>query len=322
MEKRLTFPNRKVIATLGLGLSALMSAAPAAAQVYAPVILPALSSALSTGVCPVAASASLASPGPSGPGFLKASAILGGASSALETIRARQDGFETMGPLMPGAGTAEPPVETVSTTAALALPPMADCASSPGMAPARLAQLSSPIADTSLPGPNDFLASRRVPIAKTSFDASWDRVNRERGSVGRSTRQLLGQSEGLEDKLATVNRWVNQRITYKEDSDLFGQADYWAGPRKTLRLGQGDCEDYALLKMHMLAAAGVPREDMFLTITRDLVRRADHAVLIVRTPDGFRMLDNASDTVLDASAANDYRPVLSFSGRKSWLHGY
>lgn len=133
---------------------------------------------------------------------------------------------------------------------------------------------------------------------------------------------LASDNADPEAKLGAVNRWVNDRIAYTEDRELFGRADHWAGPRQTLALGKGDCEDYALLKMHLLAAAGIPRKDMYLTIARDLVRRSDHAVLVVRTDSGFLMLDNATDRVLDAGSAFDYRPVLSFSEDKSWLHGY
>ncbi|MGD9664772.1 MAG: transglutaminase-like cysteine peptidase, partial [Novosphingobium sp.] len=90
----------------------------------------------------------------------------------------------------------------------------------------------------------------------------------------------------------------------------------------TLKMRKGDCEDIAIAKMQLLAAAGVPRNDMVLTIARDLVRRADHAVLIVKHEGRWLMLDNATDKVLDARYSYDYRPVLSFSENKSWLHGY
>ena len=74
--------------------------------------------------------------------------------------------------------------------------------------------------------------------------------------------------------------------------------------------------------MQLLAAAGVAREDMILTIARDLVRNADHAVLIVRHDGRYYMLDNASDEVFDASTSHDYRPILSFGSGQAWLHGY
>jgi predicted transglutaminase-like cysteine proteinase len=122
--------------------------------------------------------------------------------------------------------------------------------------------------------------------------------------------------------LRTVNSWVNQAIAFTDDEELFSRADFWAGAEATLRLRRGDCEDIALTKMQLLAAAGIDREDMILTIARDLVRNADHAVLIVRHDGRYYMLDNASDELFDASSAHDYRPILSFGNSQTWLHGY
>ena len=80
-----------------------------------------------------------------------------------------------------------------------------------------------------------------------------------------------------------------------------------------MALARGDCEDIALTKMQLLAAMGVSRDDMFLTIARDTIRRADHALLIVRIDGRFVVLDNTTDTVLDGAYAHDYLPVLRFA---------
>lgn len=169
--------------------------------------------------------------------------------------------------------------------------------------------------------PGEFLASRRVKIGRTNFDSDWQRVSQEKLPRGAARRTLAAIPASGEDRLASVNRWVNRQITYTEDRDLFGSADFWAGARRTLKMRRGDCEDIALLKMQLLAAAGVSRDDMILTIARDLVRQADHAVLIVRTPAGFRLLDNASDEIFDAAPDHNYRPILSFGKTDTWLHG-
>lgn len=168
----------------------------------------------------------------------------------------------------------------------------------------------------------DFLASKRVTIGRTMFDSSWDRVRSESISHKKLEGYLGKRAVSGVQLLQQVNRWANQRIRYVEDKELFGKADYWAGANTTLQLNQGDCEDIAIVKMQLLVAAGVRREDMFLTIARDLTRKADHAVLVVRTDEGYFLLDNAVDRVLDASQSYDYRPVVSFNNKKSWLHGY
>ncbi len=121
--------------------------------------------------------------------------------------------------------------------------------------------------------------------------------------------------------LSAVNAWTNTRVRDVEDAVQYGQADYWASARTTLTRGAGDCEDVAIAKLQILAAMGVNRSDLYLTITRDLIRNADHAVLIVKLGGKFWLLDNSTDQVLDAAQSNNYRPIMSFSTTRSWLHG-
>lgn len=161
-----------------------------------------------------------------------------------------------------------------------------------------------------------------VPIGRTSFDAQWSRVSGARTDLASTLASMGMQNGSRRDLIASVNSWVNRRISHAEDIDLFGRSDYWADAATTLRLGRGDCEDFALLKMELLAAAGVKREDMMLTLARDLIRRRDHAVLLVKTDEGFVMLDNVGSMPLDASSSHGYRPVMSLGAKQSFLHGY
>lgn len=167
----------------------------------------------------------------------------------------------------------------------------------------------------------DFLESRILPISTTSFDADWNRVA-GKGVTAASVVAADSGAGSMEDRIAGVNRWVNRKVAYVSDAKLYGKADHWASARETLRSGKGDCEDYAIAKMEILAAMGVSRDDMYLTIARDLVRRDDHAVLIVKLNGRAIMLDNASDALLDGDRANDYRPIMSFKKNASYLHGY
>jgi predicted transglutaminase-like cysteine proteinase len=74
--------------------------------------------------------------------------------------------------------------------------------------------------------------------------------------------------------------------------------------------------------MELLLAAGFKKDQMRLVIARDLIRNADHALLIVTLSSGAFVLDNATNSLLDARLANDYRPIMSFSEDRKWLHGY
>lgn len=168
----------------------------------------------------------------------------------------------------------------------------------------------------------EYLGSRRIEIGKSKFDDDWNRVAKRGLSRSQAHRAIGRGNASASDLLDKVNRWVNNNIAYREDRSLFNKADYWADARSTLRSRKGDCEDLAILKMQLLAALGIDRDEMYLTITRDLVRNADHAVLIVSEGDRFFLLDNTTDQVLAAEAPLDYRPVLSFGRKKTWIHGY
>lgn len=175
----------------------------------------------------------------------------------------------------------------------------------------------------SIPGANDFLNSKRLLISHTHFDAAWDRVNHQGLSRDLERRMIpIPANAGLEATVSGINAWANSKIRYVEDIKQYGVADYWAEAKTTLLSRAGDCEDIAIVKMQLLAAAGIPRSDMFLTIARDLVRNADHALLVVRMEGRFVVLDNSTNALLDANAPLDYRPIMSFSDNGKWLHGY
>lgn len=265
-----------------------------------------------------------------GPAITKSAAILGGTPSALERIRMQQSGAS---PSLAGPIDA---ASRIAVTPRLLEPALGASSSRQSGCSLAYSQMR-PLTETTnpalagaghftaLPGvsqANDFLASKRISISHTNFDDDWARV-RNQGISVRQMRKLTGAwGSDRTALISAVNKAANHRISYVEDSQLFGKADHWAGARTTLRLGKGDCEDIALVKMQMLAAAGIPRTDMTLTIARDLARNADHAMLIVRHEGRFLLLDNSTDKVLDASYSYDYRPVLSFSEGHAWLHGY
>ena len=235
----------------------------------------------------------------------KSAAILGGQPSALETMRQQQAGL--LAPAAPAALPGTGLIPRSGGECAMFVRPQTDFA---GMRPGL---------GTAVTGPDDFLASRRLAVRKTGFDAQWNRVRRGTISVG-----LAGISGGNPGQavISAVNSWANAKIRYVEDRQLYGQADYWADAKTTLRRRAGDCEDIAIAKMALLAGAGVRREDMYLTIARDLARNADHALLVVKSEGKFWLLDNNTNVLADASEANDYRPILSYSSNGKWLHGY
>ncbi len=261
-------------------------------------------------------------------GKTKSSAILGGSVSQLDLMRMQQSAAAepTMGAGTIAGSSALSDMRRLQPAFGISRSALPFCNKQAEDTSALAASRQMPeVAAAGIPAvyaQEDFLASKRITIGRTMFDSSWDRVRSESISHKKLEGYLGKRAASGAKLLEQVNSWANQRIRYVEDKELFGKADYWAGAHTTLQLRLGDCEDIAIVKMQLLAAAGVRREDMFLTIARDLARNADHAVLVVRTDEGYFLLDNAVDRVLDASASYDYRPVVSFNNKTSWLHGY
>jgi predicted transglutaminase-like cysteine proteinase len=175
-------------------------------------------------------------------------------------------------------------------------------------------------------GKPDIFGSLALKITRSPMDQKWNRVrNVKEANI---TKTALAQAGGIagvthtENNIRAVNQWVNANVRYVDDYKLYGQADYWASAERTLKSGRGDCEDYAIAKMELLKASGIKSSDMFLVIAKDLVRRADHALLVVRVGDDMLVLDNETDQILSAENVRDYRPIMSYSSNGKWLHGY
>lgn len=232
----------------------------------------------------------------------KAEAILGGSPSRLAAILAEQQGQVVPQPtLQPAALNIRTPTYTVLRETR------------------RTAKRFSPGA---LSGRPDVFGSVALSVDRTPLDHRWRNVARQRvaGAPAAYAASLRGQGELA--RVEAVNRYVNDRVQFVDDSRQYGRADLWAAASDTLRRGRGDCEDYAIAKLQMLRAAGVSDRDMYLVIAKDLVRRTDHALLVVRSGGQMLVLDNGTNRIMDADEISDYRPVLTFSAAGAWTHGY
>ena len=240
--------------------------------------------------------------------------ILGGAPSALDRIRAEQQGA-----LLPIAATAS----------AVQARAMLEPASRTPISFARfdaagcgVSSVPQPVADWDA---DSELGTRAIPVKRTRFDDRWDRVRRA-APAALMQRQLrsANAAPGLSETelLARVNQWVNREIAYVGDDRNYRQRDHWATAEQTIARARGDCEDFAILKMQMLRAAGVDAARMKLVLLRDLAANADHAFLLVDTDGGKLVLDNVTDRLYDGSRPQAVRPVLSFSADRRWVHAY
>ena len=230
----------------------------------------------------------------------KTEAILGG-PSALDMLKAQQNGR---------------PVTALPT-----LKPASYGYARPTIVPAVLRerpQVSPGVRN----GRPDIFGSVALRIGHTRLDARWQRVAHA-GVGGAAAKFAVGlRGKAAVDRLEAVNWYVNRRVRFVDDSVQYGRADVWAAASDTLRRGRGDCEDFAIAKLQMLRRAGISDRDLYLVIVKDLVRRADHAVLVVRAAGHMYVLDNGTDRLLDSETVSDYRPVLTFAAGGSWTHGY
>lgn len=297
-------------------------AAPAQAAVPLALTMPGALPLAAVGMAQVECGARPAAPvNPLGTGYSslsmsKSAAILGGQPSALELMRMQQGGGGGGG--LPVANSILGPATPAVNSYAPALPLAAIGSACLGIPQGLVlrAPLPPPARSTGA-----FLGSERIAIGRTRYDTEWRRVS-SRGLSQRDLTHAIGAvPQDRSALLARVNRWVNHKIDYRDDRRSSGARDYWADAATTLRRGSGDCEDFAILKMQMLAAAGIDRNDMMLTLARDTLRQVDHAVLLVRNGAGWSMLDLQSDRVVPAEGNYGYRAVLSFSGEGRWLHG-
>ena len=168
----------------------------------------------------------------------------------------------------------------------------------------------------------DVFNSVALPIAHTTLDRRWKKV--ENGPVGASASTYAASLGGRDAmaKLIAVNHYVNSRVSFVDDIKQYGVADLWTSAAQTLSRGRGDCEDYAIAKMQMLRRAGFAEKDLYLTILHDALRRADHAVLVARADNRLVVLDNGTDRLIDSFEMVDYHPIVTFSGNHVWTHGY
>ncbi|WP_353646645.1 transglutaminase-like cysteine peptidase [Mesorhizobium sp. WSM2239] len=126
-----------------------------------------------------------------------------------------------------------------------------------------------------------FNSRGKAPLAYQLFCLKSPRECRGGGKASvHLTPQLLS-------KLDLVNRSVNRAIRPRNDF----QADTWS-----LSPASGDCEDYALTKRQRLLKLGVPASALRLAVART-GRGEGHAVLVVRTSSGDRILDNRTNLI-------------------------
>lgn len=123
-------------------------------------------------------------------------------------------------------------------------------------------------------------------------------------------RSMSGQT-----RIERVNLMVNNAVRYVSDFAQHGVADRWSAPLVTLAAGQGDCEDYAILKYAALREAGVAETDLRMLLVKDRAVRQDHAVLAVRLDGRWLVLDNRRAAPLETADLGHFLPLFALDSR-------
>ena len=90
----------------------------------------------------------------------------------------------------------------------------------------------------------------------------------------------------LWNDLVEVNNFSNTTVTPVTDFEAYNTEEHWAYPQDF-----GDCEDFVLMKRHMLMQRGWPASALLITVVLQ-PNGEGHAVLTVRTNKADYVLDN------------------------------
>lgn len=171
-----------------------------------------------------------------------------------------------------------------------------------------------------------------VPVGKLPAFAQWTKVKPKAGVVadlcagsfcdtpaGLKLAAAAEQAGGLSqvEALKLINREVNRAIAYRSD-----KADIWQTLAQSAARGAGDCEDFAIAKMELLTRLGFAPEQLQFIVLKDTRRQLYHAVLAVHVGGKRYILDNLSNTAASDDIFRTYKPIASFVGAKSYIHGF
>lgn len=140
----------------------------------------------------------------------------------------------------------------------------------------------------------------------------------------RALLSLMARQSAIDEaaSLRAVNQFFNERISFQEDVENWGQVDYWASPMESLARGAGDCEDYAIAKYVTLISLGVPHRKLRLVYVKAQLNGTvvPHMVLAYyESPRAEPLVaDNLQPDVRPASARTDLAPVFSFNAEQFW----
>jgi len=122
----------------------------------------------------------------------------------------------------------------------------------------------------------------------------------------------------VRQQIKQVNKYANEK-KYTLDIENYGVVDYWATPKEFLN-NNGDCEDYAIVKMLSMKWLGYDTQLMRVVVVQDTNLRIPHAVMAIENNNDILILDNQIEEVISHAAIFHYVPVYSVNESNWWMH--
>lgn len=122
----------------------------------------------------------------------------------------------------------------------------------------------------------------------------------------------------VEQQIKQVNKFANAK-KYILDIENYGVMDYWATPTEFLS-NNGDCEDFAIIKMLSMKWLGYDTNLMRVVVVQDTNLRIPHAVMAIKNNNDILILDNQIDEVISHVDIFHYVPVYSVNESSWWMH--
>ena len=160
-------------------------------------------------------------------------------------------------------------------------------------------------------------------LGETIYDDIWrEAVARPWPSQQPELEALVVRIQDLpmRERVQQANAWVNARVRYGPDPELIDP--HWASLALALARGRGEREDIAIAKMQLLAAAGVPRGDLYVVLASDIQRLKPDALLVVRDGDGVYVLSSRQDAFVDDRQVGLYVPIIALGYEGKWIFGH
>ena len=128
-------------------------------------------------------------------------------------------------------------------------------------------------------------------------------------------KKLLNGDLTEDTQLQAVNDFFNNVAVSANDLETWSQTDYWTTPLELIKVGAGDCEDFAFAKYVTLRLLGVPDSKLRLTYVRALLTTgiSSHMVLTYENLSGVVVLDNLINEIQFIDRRPDLIPVYTFN---------